>query len=54
MYYGYYRESAKHKTQWICVCKSENRAEVTFKLKQQINRDRAQGHLGSRIKIIKE
>lgn len=54
MYYGYYRESAKYKTEWICICKSENRVEVTRKLKQQVSRDRAQGNLGSRIKIVKE
>ena len=54
MYYGYYRESAKYKTEWFCVAKSEWRPEVARKLRQMTAIDRAKGHYGSRTKIVKK
>lgn len=54
MYYGYYRESAKHRTEWICVTKSECREDVKFKLKLIISRDRSMFHFGSRAKITEQ
>lgn len=54
MYYGYYRESAKYKTEWFCVAESEWRPEVARKLRQMTAIDRAKGHYGSRTKIVKK
>lgn len=54
MYYGYYRESAKHSSPWICVVKDEHRSVVRIFLKKFIERDRSMGYLGTRTKIVSE
>ena len=53
MYYGYYRESAKYKSEWFCIARSEIRSEVAEKLRWQIKIDRWRGFCGSRTKIVK-
>ena len=53
VYYGYYRESNKYKTEWLLVAKSANRKIVSSKLKTMISKDRAERYYGSRIKIEK-
>lgn len=50
-YNGYYRDSAKYKTEWICIVGSYDRHEVNKKLKREIQTDRFKGHYGSRMKI---
>jgi hypothetical protein len=51
MYYGYIRESAKYRTEWICICKSENRKEVSKRLR--IESIKNQHNHGFRTKIVK-
>ena len=53
MYYGYYRESAKYKSEWFCVARSEIRSEVAEKLSRRIKIDRWRSFYGSRTKIVK-
>jgi hypothetical protein len=52
MYYGYFRESAKYKTEWICFCKSEDRKEVS----KQIRLEKIKHYKdhGVRFKIVKK
>lgn len=53
MYYGYYRESAKYKSEWYCIASSEFRSEVAEKLRRKLKIDRWSGRYGSRTKIVK-
>ena len=48
MYYGYYRESAKYKSEWYCIA-----SEVAEKLRRKLKIDRWSGRYGSRTKIVK-
>ena len=50
-YIGYYRESAKYRTEWIDVIGSYDRHTVKDKLDKIIRQDRANHHYGSRVKI---
>ena len=50
-YVGYYRESAKYRTEWIDVIGSYDRHIVKDKLDKIIRQDRANHHYGSRVKI---
>ena len=55
MYHGYYRESAKYRTEWIWVASDPDRKNVKKKLDHMIRMDRIiHNHHGSRIKIVKE
>ena len=53
MYYGYYRESAKYKSEWYCIASSEFRSEVAEKLRRKLKIDRWSGRYGSRTNIVK-
>ena len=50
-YVGYYRESAKYRTEWIDVIGSYDKHIVKDKLDKIIRQDRAKNHYGSRVKI---
>ena len=50
-YVGYYRESAKYRTEWIDVIGSYDRHIVKDKLDKIIRQDRAKNLYGSRVKI---
>ena len=52
-YFGYYRESAKYKTEWYFIKESFVRKEVREKLNQMIKDDRYNRYYGSRAKIEK-
>lgn len=52
-YCGYYRESAKYKTEWMCIDGSYNRRELNRRLAFKIRCDREDGYYGSRVKIVK-
>lgn len=53
-YYGYYRESAKYRTEWMCMKSSTVRSEVKRYLDQLIREDRYSHYYGSRVKIVKK